>query len=94
MPNSSILAVSDNQTRKDIIIANLTKVKEKAKDAFSNGRSFTFPSVTSIIGNPPILPPHSNIYKILEESEELSSYYEVAAYIEGEFSKIIKEKRA
>ena len=92
MLDTSLAALS--AIRKNNVIANFEKVKERAKNALSNGRNFTFPSVTSILGNPPTLPSNGNIYKKLEAAKELSSYYEVAAYMEGEVSKILKKKRA
>ena len=84
-------SVSSYNIRKKNILTDVSKIIRRAENAISKGRNFTFPSVVSIIGKPPIIPTNGSISMTLEVAEELSSYYEIAAYIEGEFSKVCKK---
>lgn len=83
-------SVASYNIRKKNILTNVAKIIGRAENAISKGMDFTFPSVTSIIGKPPIIPTNGSVSMTLEVAEELSSYYEIAAYIEGEFSKVYK----
>lgn len=82
-----------HKIHKECILSSLERTKTRAILALTQGKNFTFPSAKEILGEPPKIAT-SNATNILESAKELSSYYSLAAYIEGEFSTILKGKRA